>query len=372
MEKERKDTKISLKDVKSLKKSPLYRCYRRMRRLVRRRRKTVMAVSVCALAACCMLLIVWALVSALSAKQVRTQVETVENVEGEPFDVIYPLQENAYPQVNDLIGRYYAAMQEGDSQTLTGLRDNTENAELLRIQENSSHIEAYTDISCYTKPGMDADSLVVFARYEVKFQGSDTTLPGIDPLYVRKNADGTYYLHDLSGDEAAAAYVNEVAAQEDVAELYAQVNEEYAARLAQDEDLAAYLESYQNDMVVAVGEALEVQATEAESAQETESTQEGESVSRTDDGQETEDGASGSSEGSGSPSGGQDGSSVPDSGSYTVSDTLNIRSSASETADRIATCYPGESLEILMKQADGWTRVRYQGQTGYIRSDVLR
>ena len=53
MEKERKDTKISLKDVKSLKKSPLYRCYRRMRRLVRRRRKTVMAVSVCALAACC-------------------------------------------------------------------------------------------------------------------------------------------------------------------------------------------------------------------------------------------------------------------------------------------------------------------------------
>ena len=83
---------------------------------------------------------------------------------------------------------------------------------------------------------------------------------------MRRNGDGSYYLHDLSGDEAAAAYVNEVAAQEDVTELYAQVNEEYAARLSQDEVLAAYLESYQNDMVVAVGEALEEQTTEAETA----------------------------------------------------------------------------------------------------------
>ena len=356
MEKERKNIRISLK------KTPIYRRGRRFLRLLRKKRKTVMAVSACAFAACCMLLIVWALVSALSGSKARTQMETVENVEGEPFDVVYPLQENAYPEVNDLIGRYYAAMQEGDRETLTALRDNTETTELLRIQENSSHIEDYTNISCYTKPGMDADSLVVFARYEVKFRGSDTTLPGIDPLYVRRNGDGSYYLHDLSGDEAAAAYVNEVAAQEDVTELYAQVNEEYAARLSQDEVLAAYLESYQNDMGVAVGEALEEQTTEAESAQEAESA---ESASQTQDGQEEEDGDTGNAEGSGSAS-------VPDSGDFTVSDTLNIRSGASETSDRIATCYPGESLEILMKQADGWTRVRYQGQTGYIRSDVLR
>ena len=356
MEKERKNIRISLK------KTPIYRRGRRFLRLLRKKRKTVMAVSACAFAACCMLLIVWALVSALSGSKARTQMETVENVEGEPFDVVYPLQENAYPEVNDLIGRYYAAMQEGDRETLTALRDNTETTELLRIQENSSHIEDYTNISCYTKPGMDADSLVVFAHYEVKFRGSDTTLPGIDPLYVRRNGDGSYYLHDLSGDEAAAAYVNEVAAQEDVTELYAQVNEEYAARLSQDEVLAAYLESYHNDMVVAVGEALEEQTTEAESAQEAESA---ESASQTQDGQEEEDGDTGNAEGSGSAS-------VPDSGDFTVSDTLNIRSGASETSDRIATCYPGESLEILMKQADGWTRVRYQGQTGYIRSDVLR
>ena len=138
----------------------------------------------CALAACCMLLAVWALVRGLSGKNIESEIETVENVTGEPIDTTDPLLENAYPEVNDLISRYFTALQEGDEETLTSLRDNTGTADLLRIQENSSHIEAYTNISCYTKPGLEADSYVVFAYYEVNFQGIDTTLPGLAPLYA--------------------------------------------------------------------------------------------------------------------------------------------------------------------------------------------
>ena len=55
-----------------------------------------------------------------------------------------------------------------------------------------------------------------------------------------------------------------------------------------------------------------------------------------------------------------------------MSETVNIRKGVSETSEKIAVCYPGETLEILMKQADGWTRVRFNGETGYIRTDVLR
>ena len=65
-------------------------------------------------------------------------------------------------------------------------------------------------------------------------------------------------------------------------------------------------------------------------------------------------------------------SDVPDSGSYRLTTTVNIRSSASESADRIAVGYSGDVVEIIMKQADGWTRVRFNGETGYIRTDVLR
>ncbi len=371
MEKDRKKGSAGQKRNRKPKRNgtPSYYC-RRALRMLKRRKKTVMAVAVCALAACCMLLAVWALVRGLSGKNIESEIETVENVTGEPIDTTDPLLENAYPEVNDLISRYFTALQEGDEETLISLRDNTGTADLLRIQENSSHIEAYTNISCYTKPGLEADSYVVFAYYEVKFQGIDTTLPGIAPLYVCKNEEGAYYLHDLTQDEEASAYANEVAGQEDVAALYTQVNEEYAARLAEDETLSAYVESYMNDMMVAVGEALEEQTAEAESAQETESGTEIVSEEESEAGAESSDDENASSQENAGASSGA--SSVPNSGEFTVSETVNIRKGVSETSEKIAVCYPGETLEILMKQADGWTRVRYQGQTGYVRSDVLK
>lgn len=55
-----------------------------------------------------------------------------------------------------------------------------------------------------------------------------------------------------------------------------------------------------------------------------------------------------------------------------MSETVNVRKSANENAERIGVCYSGEKLEILMKQADGWTRVKFNGQTGYVKSDVLK
>ncbi|MFR8338078.1 MAG: hypothetical protein ACLVAW_16170 [Eisenbergiella massiliensis] len=72
-----------------------------------------------------------------------------------------PLLENAYPEVNELITRYYAALQSDDLDTVKSLLDYSEDKELLRMQENSSHIESYNNIVCYTKSGLEPDSYVV-------------------------------------------------------------------------------------------------------------------------------------------------------------------------------------------------------------------
>lgn len=61
----------------------------------------------------------------------------------------------------------------------------------------------------------------------------------------------------------------------------------------------------------------------------------------------------------------------PTSGTATVTDTVNIRKSASTSADKLGVCYPGEELEVIMKQADGWTKVKYDGKTGYVKSEFL-
>ena len=55
----------------------------------------------------------------------------------------------------------------------------------------------------------------------------------------------------------------------------------------------------------------------------------------------------------------------------TVVENVNVRKSASESGEKLGLAYMGEKLEVIMKQADGWTRVKYNGQTGYVKSDYV-
>ena len=55
----------------------------------------------------------------------------------------------------------------------------------------------------------------------------------------------------------------------------------------------------------------------------------------------------------------------------TVIENVNVRKSASENGQKLGLAYTGEKLELLMKQADGWTRVKYNGETAYVKSDYV-
>ena len=58
-------------------------------------------------------------------------------------------------------------------------------------------------------------------------------------------------------------------------------------------------------------------------------------------------------------------------GTVTVKETVRIRSGASENSEKIATAYMGETFDVIMKQADGWTKIKYNGQTAYVKSDYV-
>lgn len=58
-------------------------------------------------------------------------------------------------------------------------------------------------------------------------------------------------------------------------------------------------------------------------------------------------------------------------GKVTVIESVKVRKSASTEAESLGTAYTGEELELLMKQADGWTRVKYKGQSAYVKSDYV-
>ena len=56
-------------------------------------------------------------------------------------------------------------------------------------------------------------------------------------------------------------------------------------------------------------------------------------------------------------------------GKVKVKESVKIRKSASTDAEALGTAYEGDELELVMKQADGWTKVKYNGQTAFVKSD---
>lgn len=56
----------------------------------------------------------------------------------------------------------------------------------------------------------------------------------------------------------------------------------------------------------------------------------------------------------------------------TLGKTVNIRSSMSETADKVGTAYAGEKVTVVMSYAEGWTKVKWSSKTGYIKTSLLQ
>ena len=57
-------------------------------------------------------------------------------------------------------------------------------------------------------------------------------------------------------------------------------------------------------------------------------------------------------------------------GSITANTTVNVRSAANETAERLGVLAGGESLSLLAVE-NGWCKVNYNGQVGYVKSDYV-
>lgn len=56
----------------------------------------------------------------------------------------------------------------------------------------------------------------------------------------------------------------------------------------------------------------------------------------------------------------------------TLSDSVNVRQSMSENADRVGLAYKGDVLTVIMSYVEGWTKVSWNGQTGYVKTELLK
>lgn len=282
----------------------------------------------------------------LAAAAVAQQ-EASASVEGLSTPV-FELEENAHQDINNIIKTYYDAQASGDIDTISTLNTYLNDIEKIRVEELSKYIEGYPVLNVYTKPGLTENTYVGYVYSEVKFADVDQELPGMQTYYIGQDKEGNFFINDGTHDDTVWNYIKEVTLQDDVVDLNNKVAVEYNELLANDEELNEFIAYLKEKINEEVGEILAEAEVPAEDAA-------------------VLDGAEGDAAGEDSET--AENTSVIQT--VRTTDVVNIRTSDSETADKIDKAQVGQEFTLLEQRGNGWSKVEYNGGEAYIKSDYL-
>ena len=275
---------------------------------------------------------------AVNTEEVGSSVEGLESP-------VFELEENAYPDINNLVRTYYDAQAAGDMEAISKLNTYLNDIEKIRVQELSKYIESYPVLNVYTKPGLTENTYVAYVYSEVKFADMEQELPGMQTYYIGQDENGDYFINDGTYDDAIWSYIKDVTLQDDVVDLNNKVVVEYNDLLAEDEELSDFIAYLKEKINEDVGEIL-AQAETADTAQEAQE-------------QETEEAQA------------DEGQTDTVVKTVRATDVVNIRSSDSEEADKIGKAQIGEEFTLLEERGNGWSKIEYNGADAFIKSDYL-
>ena len=294
----------------------------------------------------CVLITVVVAITAGRKEEAGTEVAAVE-VEQIPEESIATtittpevvLEENAIPEVNSFFEKYYDAMASGDLDALSTMNNYIDDTERIRIQENSKYIDQYENLDVYTKTGPVEGAYLAYVYSEIKFRDYETLVPGMQAYYLCTDDQGNLYVNDGEEDATVTSYIREVSLQDDVVDLNNKVAVAYNDMLAEDEELSAFLVDLTSTIGAAVGEALAKE--EGSEAVEEEPVEEEAAPALT---KVTK---------------------------VKTTDVVNVRSSDSETADKLGKAQTGQEFELVEQRGNGWSKIIFEGKEAYIKSDYL-
>ncbi|MDR2045064.1 MAG: SH3 domain-containing protein [Clostridium sp.] len=349
---------------------------------------------------------------------------TEESIPEEAPDV--PLELAADPALRQLVSAYYNALAQGDVETVQSVSNYLEDTEKIRIQELSRYIESYPLVEVYTKPGPEKASVIAYVYTKVKFDGYEELVPGLQAFYVCAKEGGELYFNKGEVKDDILEYIQKVNFQDDVVELHNRVNAECNELYLNNTELFDYVYELEREVSKATGETLAAQILQEEGGEESASQEPEpgeESVEVSAEAMAGEQAAwlsaqttttvnvrssdSEKAEKVGKVSGGTkvqvleqrlngwskvscqaDGKTVEGYikseylqvagnaggeaiGTVTAISNVNMREGAEESARKIAVVAGGDTVELLARE-NGWCRVRYNGQVGYVKEDYVR
>lgn len=292
-------------------------------------------------------------------------------------DGVEMYQIDAYPEVSALIQNYYTAYAAGDLETLKTLATPISDRELGYIALYSQYVEGYENLTFYTKTGLDSNSYLVNVAVDVKFVNVETLAPGLDFFYVRTKEDGTLYIDNLYStynlknmdnplDTSVHSLINEFEQQEDVIALVQDITAKYADAITTDPNLDTLInttlpQAISTWMSHVVSSTTVIESPLVSNTEVTTEVPETETESETQAPTEAE-----------TETEAPVAAAIPEGTVITIEQTINIREKMTTDSDKVGVVYAGEKVTVIMSYAEGWTKVKWNGKTGYIRTDLLQ
>ena len=335
-----------------------------------------------------------------------------------------PLVANEEGAIYTLIATYYNAMATGDEETLRSVCDEISDKDMYRYVEMSQYIDYYPTLEIYTKTGPEEGSVIAYVYYKISFVGHEEEVPGYQALYICTNDQGGLYIKRGENSEEVNEYIKTVSTQDDVVEFNNKITVEYNELMVDHPEVLQYISELDSQVSIAVGEKLANQVAAetqvAEAGTEEGSTDGQDTQTENGEQQEAEDQGpqyvtttttvnvrSSDSEQAdklGKVSGGtklqvleqrpngwtkvdyegkegyikteflqlaESAAGTETIGTVTATTNINVRASASETADRLGVLSGGDSAELVGTEGD-WSKIKYNGQIGYVKSEYVQ
>ena len=352
--------------------------------------------------------------SALAASQAETETATQE----------VPLVANEEGDIYSLVATYYNAMATGDESTLRTVCDEISDKDMYRYVELAQYIDYYPTLEIYTKTGPEDGSVIAYVYYKIKFVGHDEEVPGYQALYICTNDQGELYIKRGENSEEVNDYIKTVSTQDDVVEFNNKITVEYNELMVDHPEVLQYISELDSQVSIAVGEKLANQVagdSQNTDGENTEGTTDGGQETSTEGGDQpaeeqgpqyvttttTVNVRSSDSEQAdklGKVSGGtklqlleqrpngwtkvdyegkegyikseflqtvENAAGAETIGTVTATTNINVRASASETADRLGVLSGGDSADLIGTEGD-WSKIKYNGQIGYVKSEYVQ
>lgn len=259
-----------------------------------------------------------------SDKEPKKQTEQIEDSndsdksdEEESFDEEdeNALKKNAYPEVTALIESFYTAWGQKDAAKMGELTDHFGKTDEAKVA-GAAYIEEYQNVEVYTKKGLEENTFVVFASYDLKFKDVETAAPGLAELYVYQDENGNYLIHNDDSDAEVMECIEKTRQEEDVMELVSEVETRLNEAIASDGTLRAFEEQLGEQTNTAL---------------------------MADDGD-----------------------------MLTAKDDCNVRAEADGDSKLLGKLKAGEQVRKIENASEEWIKVEYEGEEAYIFWDLLQ